>query len=564
MSDLEANTPFETTRGAQARLGLVAQVAAVFLAWGWLCWVGWDNDGLWFPRDAAVHLAHGLFWSDYLEAFPAAPKLYAKSYQARYPIIAPTKYPPLFYLAEAGVFRCFGPSPGAAKGVVLAAALVASLYQLAWLRRWVDREAGYFAALLPMLPDVAQYSHAILPNIPALALQLIALYHARRWLEEPSRGSQLYLGAGAATLATLCYQGAMPLVLVLAAWIVVLGRFALLRSPMVLVVAVAAAVPAAAWWVVSGGGPRDQAAWLVNNPYLARPTVWHWYTGKILRAFGAAPLGLAALGVLAGPTRPGWRREALLSGSWCLVTYGFFSYLTGKDPRYILPLATPVLALAAVATAAATAAATPVYRVTSRAFLPLLLVGLSGWVLWEQPIQRTSGFEPLAERIHQRAQRGVIVESNGKPGGEILIVRSMLLDRDLQRQFVGFRLLLIYAGVGRLADLSAYGATPEQAVAAILDRSGCEVVVVDQRRPPGPDPVGDALRAVLDGPSYALDQSLPIDEPSEGSGWADVYRRIIPVRPLNEFEVPAGSSSQDPGWFSRSRVTRPAPGRAKR
>ena len=563
MSELEANLPSDTTGGVRVRLELAAQILAVFLSWGWLCWVGSDNDGLWFPRDAAVHLANGLFWSDYLEALPASPKPYAKSYQARYPIISLTKYPPLFYLAEAGVFRCFGPSPIAAKGVVLAAVLVASLYQLAWLRRWVDREAGYFAALLPILPDLARYSHAILPNIPALALQLIAMYHARRWLEEPSRTSQLYLGAAAATLATLCYQGAMPLILVLAAWIVLLGRFSLLKSPRVMVVSLAAAVPVAAWWIVSGGGASDQAAWLLNNPHLAKITVYHWYTGKILRAFGAAPLGLAALGVLVGPIRPGWRREALLSGSWFLVTYGFFSYLTGKDPRYILPLASPTLALAALATTAATWAATPAYRAVSRALLPLLLAGLSGWVLWEQPMTRTVGFGPLAEHVDRLAPHGVVVESNGRPGEEILIVRSMFLDRDFQRQFVGFRLLLIYAGVGDLADLSAYGATPEQAVAAILERSGCEVIVVDQRRHPGPDPIGDALRTVVNGPSYARDRSFPIDEPSGGAGRADVYRRLAAVRPLAEFELPTQISSRDPGWFSRARVTRPAPGRAK-
>ena len=563
MSELEADLPSGITEGSRVRLGLVTQIAAVFLSWGWLCWVGSDNDGLWFPRDAAVHLANSLFWSDYLEAFPASPAPYLKSYQARYPIIAPTKYPPLFYLAEAGVFRCFGPSPGTAKGVVLAAVLVASLYQLAWLRRWVDREAGYFAALLPMLPDVARYSHAILPNIPALALQLIALYHARRWLEEPSRTSQLYLGAVAAILATLCYQGAIPLLLVLAAWVAVLGRFASLRSPRVIAVALAATAPVAAWLTVSGGRSSGQAAWLVNNPHLARITVYHWYTGKILRAFGAAPLGLAALGALVGPIRPGWRREALLSGTWCLVTYGFFSYLTGKDPRYILPMASPTLALAALATTAATWAATPAYRAASRALLPLVLVGLSGWALWEQPMTRTDGFGPLAEHVSQLTQSGVVVESNNKPGVEILIVRSMLLDRDFQRQLVGFRLLLIYAGVGQLADLSAYGATPEQAVATILERSGSEVVVVDQRRSPGPDPIGDALRAVLDGSSYTLDRSFPIDEPSGGSGRADVYRRIAPVRPLAEFELPTKSSSRDPGWFSRPRVTRPALGGAK-
>ena len=561
--EIDASRPnpgrFARIRG-RARLSLIAQIAAVLISWGWLCWVGRDNDGLWFARDSSIHLANGLFWLDYLEAFPESPKPYAKAYQARYQIVDPIKYPPLFYLAEAGALRIFGPSPSSAKGLVLTACLVASFYQMAWLRRWVGREAGYFAALFPMLPDVTRYSHAILLNIPAVTLQLIALYHARSWLEKPSRSLQLALGVVAAFLAMLCYQGAVPLVLVIAAWVVVLGRLALLRSPRVLMLALVAALPIAVWWVASIGETNDQISWLNNSPSLRRPGIWYWYTGKILRAFSAAILGLAGLGVLAGLTRTRWRREVFLSGSWCLVTYGFLTYLKGKDPRYILPLASPLLALSAIATLAATRAGRPTNRVIASATLPLVIAGILGWLAWFNPIQKVTGYAPLASYVDQMADGGaVLVESNAKPGEEILIVQAMLKDRGFRNQYMGYRLLMFFAGIEKPDDLRSYGATPEEAVAAILEHSGCLLVVIDQRRPEEPDPIGDALRAVLDGPSFTPVRSFAIDEPSSGPGQAIVYRRLTPVRPLSDFEIPADRSSPDPDWFQRPLVTHPVP-----
>src|SRR4029078_10201257 len=59
-----------------------------------------QNDGLWFQGDSPRHGVNGLFWWDFLRALPIDPKIFALRYYARYPVIAPAGYPPLFYVLE--------------------------------------------------------------------------------------------------------------------------------------------------------------------------------------------------------------------------------------------------------------------------------------------------------------------------------------------------------------------------------------------------------------------------------------------------------------------------------
>src|SRR5262245_58709711 len=163
--------------------GVAWQVALVLIVWAYVAALHWNNDGLWFQGDAPRHAANGLFWKNFLLSGSLDPKGYALSYYARYPAINPTAYPPVFYILEATLFGVIRPSPYVAKGLVLVFALIAALYAIAWLRRWIAEEAGWGGGLILLLPGVVLWSHAIMLNVPALALGLAALYHARRWLE---------------------------------------------------------------------------------------------------------------------------------------------------------------------------------------------------------------------------------------------------------------------------------------------------------------------------------------------------------------------------------------------
>src|SRR5690349_14963764 len=91
-------------------------VAAAFLMVGAL---HFQNDGLWYQGDARRHGANGFFWWDLLRALPADPTGFALQYYARYPVILPTGYPPLFYIFEGLAYHLFGPSPYAARFLVL-------------------------------------------------------------------------------------------------------------------------------------------------------------------------------------------------------------------------------------------------------------------------------------------------------------------------------------------------------------------------------------------------------------------------------------------------------------
>ena len=132
--------------------GIVAAVAFGFT-------LHWANDGLWFQGDAPRHAATGLFFWDLLSEGLTRPIEYAASYYARYPVIVPGAYPPLFYVLEGTVFRVAGASPYVAKALVWAFATLAAVYVMLWGRQLIARWAGWAGALVLLLPGFVR-SHA--------------------------------------------------------------------------------------------------------------------------------------------------------------------------------------------------------------------------------------------------------------------------------------------------------------------------------------------------------------------------------------------------------------------
>src|SRR5436305_1225069 len=91
------------------------QIIGVVLAFVFVAAINRHSDGLWFQGDAPRHAVNGLFWWDLLNALPRDPVQFAVRYYARYPVIAPVTYPPLFYVLEGLTFAIAGPSPFASR-----------------------------------------------------------------------------------------------------------------------------------------------------------------------------------------------------------------------------------------------------------------------------------------------------------------------------------------------------------------------------------------------------------------------------------------------------------------
>ena len=130
------------------------QIAAVMMTFLAVAALHRHSDGLWFQGDAPRHAVNGLFWWDLVHSLPRDPLAYALRYYARYPVIAPVTYPPLFYLVEGLSFAAFGSSPYVAKSVVLVFAILAGLYTMAWARRWIGEPAGWAGAFLAFIPGI--------------------------------------------------------------------------------------------------------------------------------------------------------------------------------------------------------------------------------------------------------------------------------------------------------------------------------------------------------------------------------------------------------------------------
>ena len=170
------------------------QLLGVALVWGFVVALHLHNNGLWYQGDSPRHAGNGVFWWDFLHHLPTSPFTFALEYFARYPVIAPTLYPPVFYLLEGAAFSVFGISPFVAKDLVLVFALVAAFYMVLWLRRAIGPEAGWGGALLLLQPGVIVWSNAIMLNVPAMTLGLSRPLPRAPASRRPALGPSLFGG----------------------------------------------------------------------------------------------------------------------------------------------------------------------------------------------------------------------------------------------------------------------------------------------------------------------------------------------------------------------------------
>ncbi len=533
------------------------------VAWIYLCSLHWHNDGLWFQGDAPRHAANGLFWKDYLLSLSPDPKGYALAYYARYPIINPTAYPPLFYLLEGACFGLFGASPYVGKALVLLAALAASLYTTAWLRRWVAGPAGWLGAIIPLLPGVVLWSHALMLNVPSFALGLAALYHARRWLEAPA-ARQAVAAAVFTLLAVLTYYPAGAVVFVMAAWALALRRGPLTPtlspggrgshtstlSPggrgqgeggRVLAATAAAGallVPCilvGVYWApthVRYVFPTAEQVWTVAN--------WTYYPSFLYQLVSPHLMILAAVGAAGGLLSRRWRRETALLLGWLAIYYALFSYLAAKESRYVLAVCVPFMGLCAIALCAAADTVGSLAPGRPRLGAAVLAAGVAGvlgvqtWLAGRQWVPSQYGFREAVAFLEEVAPAEPILYDGYYDG--VFTFHVQAGDPDFRRRVVlGSKLLYAQALVPGW-HLREFASTPEEVLEVLRTRGGCRWLAVEHSERSDEVAPARLLRQAILGAEFEFVRSFPIA--TLVAGRIDVYRLLVPVEHSEEVELP--------------------------
>jgi glycosyltransferase involved in cell wall biosynthesis len=521
-----------------ARRTVITQVVLVGSSWLWLCGLHWGNDGLWPYGDATRHMANGLFWKDYLQRLDPHPVEFALSYYARYPVINPVSYPPVFYVLEAVTFAVFGPSPYVAKGLVLAFALIAALVTTAWLRRWVAPEAGFLGAMVPLLPDAVRLSHAIMLNVPAFALVAAALYAARRWLDEPE-SRWIYPAALVSLLAILCYIPSAILVFVLVAWMVALGRARLLVRPRTLLVAVGCGLVLLPWALVIVRWAPGHAEMITPAMHtITRHSSRTFYLNRAGSVFGPVTCGLAVTGAIAGLASRRWRRETTVLLLWVGVTVLVLTYLKAKDPRYLLPLATPLVCLAALAIVVpARLVRGRLPQFAGQALVPAAMAALvlaAAARASAIPIPQVQGLQPLVAFLARAAPSERVFYDGGYSG--IFTVLARAADPALCRQVIRGDKMLYIAPILKLIKPRSFAATPQEVLDTLRRRAGCRWLAIEEATAPGGPVAATLLRAVVAGPEFEHVRTFCVTAP--GPVRIHVYRMRGPVETPEAIDLP--------------------------
>jgi 4-amino-4-deoxy-L-arabinose transferase-like glycosyltransferase len=542
-----------TMSETRKRNWLSLQVLIVFIAWLFLCWLHWDNDGLWYG-DAPRHAANGLFWKDYLLNLSFDPKGYALSYFARYPVIAPTTYPPVFYFLEAIFFGAFGPSPYVAKSLVLGFVLMAALYTTAWSRRWIAQDAGWAGVLLVLLPGVVRWSHAIMLNVPALALSIGALYHLRRWLESPPASPvwrQLYLGAALAVLSILTYVTSCVLLLIAGIWLIVERRWRLLWYRRTLVVFVISSLVLLPWIIVVVKFEPKRIVMATGTTSIITQLPWKYYLECILyypkclpKLFGTHLLFIAALGIAGGLFVRRWRHETTLLLIMTVVCFTFFSYVPAKEGRYILLLSVPIVIfclLGLLSTAQCIGKLTKMRTEWVRAAILTAIAVLiisQAWVASKVSVLSISGFKQLVGFLEKIAPDEPVFY-DGKDSG-IFTFYLRAGDPNYRRRAVLGKKLLYAESM--YYSTKEFISSPEDVVEVLQKSGGCQWVTVAYDHADAQQVAAHRhLYEAVKGPEFELVQSFPIIRK-----WKTgverinvcVYRFLLPIERVDEVDMP--------------------------
>jgi hypothetical protein len=508
------------------------QAVGVVLAFLLVAALHWRSDGLWFQGDAPRHAVNGLFWWDFLKTLPRDPIEFAVRYYARYPVIAPVTYPPLFYVLEGLAFAVFGPSPYAARFVILLFAGIAGLYTMAWARRWIGPAAGWAGAFLAFTPGMVLWSNTVMLNVPAAALGLASLYHFRRWLET-ARTQPLVLATLFVTAGLLTYYPSASVLSILAAWALFRVRHLRFdrRFLWIAVLALIGLVPLAAVLLLA---PVHTSRHVPTIAFLARLTTWTYYWTMLPDVVGWPALSLGMAGCAAGLVIARWRAEAGYAALWIAVLIASLSLLPARDPRYVL-LAAPAFVIAAAIGLEALAPYLPTLRPLWQ--VAVLAAGLAGgvWSAARIHVPQVSGFRELATYLQERTPADAVLYDGDHDGLFGFYVRA--LDPNFQQRLALADKLLYQYGPSTTFEWTEQSnvASIDDVVSFLRTRAGCRWVAIETG-PRRRSALGSRLlQQAVEGSHFELVRSFPVT--GAGARRVDLYRVVDAVAPVAAVDV---------------------------
>jgi dolichyl-phosphate-mannose-protein mannosyltransferase len=513
---------------------ILLQGVGVVVVWGFVLTLHLHNNGLWYQGDSPRHAGNGVFWWDFLLHFPVNPFTFALEYFARYPVIAPTIYPPVFYLLEGGAFSIFGISPFVAKGLVLVFVLVAAFYMVLWLRQAVHPEAGWGGVVLLLQPGVITWSNAIMLNVPAMTLGLATLYHGRQLLDQP-RSRQLYLVAVFGVLAILTYLPAAVIAFVLLAWIIVERCGAIFRQPRAWLVVGLAALALAPWtlitlkWAPIHVGMVSGSVFSTSLP-VSEPWRWLSYLVGLPELFTYWVLALAAVGAVAGLWSCRWRREVKLALVWFIVCYVAYSSIAARELRYVLLLGPPLVFLSMVALVfgAERLALTFGANIRRVELAGLgIFIGLHLLAATQVVVPAMRGMEEIVAFLEGVAPDQRVFYGGKFDGAFSFYTRAH--DQNLTRSVTLDSKLLYATAMDPSIGIVEMVASPHDVVEAFRVRCGCRWLAVESERDGNEVSGVRYLREALRGPEFELVRSFPFEGPPPAPARVDVYRFKLPI-----------------------------------
>ncbi len=509
----------------------------MIIAWLYVVALQMGNDGLWYQGDAPRHAANGLFWWDFLTSLPVNPIEFALRYYARYPVINPASYPPVFYILEGAAFSVFGASPFVAKGLVLGFALFAALYMTVFLRRWISEEAGWGGALLVLQPGVILWANAIMLNVPSMALGLAALYHTRRWLDDPA-SRHIYPAACFALLGVLTYYPSVIVLLVILSWVVAERRWIVLWNRRTLALAFLSALvllPLA--YVAIKWAPSHTAQVIPSLQWVLRPSWWTFYLWRLPNILSASLLGLAVLSIVVCVCDRHWRREVKLALVWAIVGYVALSYIGARESRYALLLIPPTVVLSVLVLFSLSRwVATRVGLNPSWCFLATMAGLLSIHVSMAPSVRvpLIDGFQQVAAFFEKEAPNERIFYDGRYDGLFSFYLRAG--DQQFKRGVVLGGKLLYASAIFSHRKLIERVSSRAEVVEVLRTKCGCRWLAIERGKDSNRIAAARYLRQAVTGSEFQFVRSFPIV--SRQATHVDVYRFLLPIEKPAELELP--------------------------